>query len=198
MKYWEHEIVTTSAYLCITSYFKNIISNYFIYSGLILVIFCSNIIDFDVFIYKHEHHRYIPGYIAIKGHRGFYHYYVNWLFFDVVGLIILVILYNMFSINVLYIYLFYVFSFAVYMHILEDSVTSSGVPYKKYDDDYYKSFSFSIGKYDSFTIMFLALAISSIMFYIAYKNFGSDLNRFYSLYRFLWYIGFHIIWGFFR
>ena len=62
------------------------------------------------------------------------------------------------------------------MHIAEDAPTTTGIPVRKFDDEFYEAYSYKLGNYDSLTIMMLALTIIMVSsLFTAYNVFTKFL-----------------------
>jgi hypothetical protein len=162
--------------------------NKMFFIGLLITVFGSTFPDWDLKIFGQGSSP--EGFINIWGHRGVMHYYKTYLF------LYLLMLSGLFTVSIFYggisfIWFFAVscFIFACLAHILEDSVTTVGVPIykvvinqngeyktehkKKIEKALYKPFSFKIGNFDSAKVGFVAwgitifnITVSIYLFYV--------------------------------
>ena len=170
----EHKITTVSTYFSVMLIVSNSISKIF-FTGLLITVFGSTFPDWDLKIFGQGSSP--DGFINIWGHRGIMHYYKTYLFLYLLilsGLFIVSILYG--GIGFIWFFAVSCFIFACFAHILEDSVTTVGVPiYKvvinqneehktehkmKMEKTLYKPFSFKIGNFDSAKVGFVAWGIT--------------------------------------
>lgn len=166
MKSWEHKTTTIAIYIAsFTSAAQSLNAStlkYFSIGGT-AAFFGSFFPDLDVHIWPGGSSP--AGLIRIKGHRGIMHYYKTYLKaypVVIIALIITRLFYNFDHLFFLIIYAITCFFFAVMMHIAEDSPTTTGIPVRKFDDEFYEAYSYKLGKFDSATIILLAFLIIGI------------------------------------
>jgi membrane-bound metal-dependent hydrolase YbcI (DUF457 family) len=150
----------------------NNLTLFYYFSGAVVSYIGSTFPDIDVSIFGEG---FSPmDYIRVKGHRGVTHYYKIWLITYLLFLAFAFVFYYFFNINYIFITLFLAscFFFGIFAHILEDSVTMSGVPFYRFNKELYKSFSFKIGKYNSCRIALLSLAVFGLCIYIISLKFN--------------------------
>lgn len=175
----EHKVTTLSAYFPVMLSLTSNINKIFI-AGFFITMFGSTFPDWDIKIFGAGSSP--EGFINVYGHRGITHYYKAYLILYcliLTGLFILD-LWNG-GLNSIWFFSINCFIFACFAHILEDSVTTAGIPiYRVYEvkkcgrdkntnGDYakqktalYKSFSFKIGNFDSKAVAILAWSITLV------------------------------------
>jgi membrane-bound metal-dependent hydrolase YbcI (DUF457 family) len=166
MKTWEHRLTSVSVYSAIFSFaarYDNIVTLEYFSIGFFSTLFGAHFPDYDIKIFGPGSSP--EGFINIKGHRGIMHYHKFYIAIFIPLIILLLI--SRFYFNYLGFFSLLVFSiscffFGIFMHILEDAPTSAGIPVKKFDNKLYKSYSYKVGKFDSFSVMFLALSITAV------------------------------------
>jgi len=176
----EHKMTTISTYVAIMLVLTNSINKIFIL-GFFIMLFASTFPDWDLKFFGSGSSP--EGFINIWGHRGIMHYYKTYLFAYLLILVYFLIL-SLFYGGISPIWFFSVscFIFGCFAHILEDSVTTVGIPVYKviYNEKgkwkkVYKPFSFKVGNFDSigvegiaWGITILNIAISILMFHIKF------------------------------
>lgn len=179
MKAWEHKLTTISIYSAVYSYTaKNIDATTIKYfsAGFLLAFIGSFFPDYDIKIFGPGTSP--DGFINVKGHRGLLHYYKFYVFVFIpliLALFIARIFYNFDHMFSLIIFSISCFFFGNIMHILEDSITTVGIPIYRFNKELYKSYSYKIGNFDSIMVSLVAIFIfiGSALF-IAYNV----LNKF--------------------
>ncbi len=168
----EHKITTISTYFSAMLILTNSINKIF-FLGLFITFIGSTFPDWDLKIFGQGSSP--EGFINIWGHRGIMHYYKTYLVLYLLLLGCLFILSIFFGrIGSIWFFTISCFIFACLAHILEDSVTTVGVPIykvknqenkdkekeKKIYKALYKPFSFKIGNFDSIKVGFVAWGIT--------------------------------------
>lgn len=166
MKAWEHKATTiaiyTAAFTSAAQSLNTLTLKYFSV-GAGAAFFGAFFPDLDVHIWSGGSSP--AGLIRIKGHRGIMHYYKTYLTaypIMIVALILVRLFYNFDHLFFLIIYAVTCFFFAVTMHIAEDAPTTTGIPVRKFDDEFYEAYSYKLGRFDSSTIMLLAFLIIGV------------------------------------
>ena len=163
----EHKVTTLSAYFPVTLLLTDNIDKTII-AGFFITMFGSTFPDWDVKIFGAGSSP--KGFINVYGHRGIMHYYKAYL------ILYLLILTGLFildlwtgGLNPIWFFSISCFICACFAHILEDSVTTAGIPIcRVYDGNgkdktaLYKSFSFKIGNFDSKAVAILAWSITLV------------------------------------
>lgn len=173
----EHKVTTLSAYFPVTLLLTDNIDKTII-AGFFITMFGSTFPDWDVKIFGAGSSP--EGFINVYGHRGIMHYYKAYL------ILYLLILTGLFildlwtgGLNSIWFFSISCFICACFAHILEDSVTTAGIPiyrvyerngkdknnkggYAKQKTALYKSFSFKIGNFDSKAVAILAWSITLV------------------------------------
>ena len=166
MKAWEHKATTiaiyTAAFTSAAQSLNTLTLKYFSV-GAGAAFFGAFFPDLDIHVFKEGTSPI--GLIRIKGHRGIMHYYKIYLTtypLAIIALIIARLFYNFDHLFFLIIYAVTCFFFAAMMHIAEDAPTTTGIPVRKFDDEFYEAYSYKLGRFDSFTIMLLAFLIIGV------------------------------------
>ncbi len=173
----EHKITTLSTYISTMLLLTGVVNNIFI-GGLFITMFGSTFPDWDIKIFGSGSSP--EGFINVYGHRGVTHYYKIYLILYLLilaGLFVLSLLNG--ELNPIWFFSISCFICACFAHILEDSVTTAGIPiYRVYEvkksgaggkttivkkkTSLYKSFSFKIGNFDSKNVAILAWGVTII------------------------------------
>lgn len=168
----EHKTTTISTYFSVMLILTNSINKIFLL-GLLITLIGSTFPDWDLRIFGQGSSP--EGFINIWGHRGIMHYYKTYLvvYLLMLGcLFVLSVFYGEIGSASLWFFTGSCFIFACLAHILEDSVTTVGVPIykvkinqnqenkKKIYKSLYKPFSFKIGNFDSEKVGFVAWGIT--------------------------------------
>lgn len=166
MKGWEHRLTSVSVYSAVFSFaahYDTVTTLEYFSVGFFSTLFGAHFPDYDILIFGPGSSP--EGFINIKGHRGIMHYYKFYIAIFIPLTILLLI--SRFYFNYLGFFSLVIFSiscffFGIFMHILEDAPTSAGIPVKKFDSKLYKSYSYKIGKFDSLSVMFLAISVIAV------------------------------------
>ncbi len=161
MKAWEHRLTSVSIYSAVFSfaarYNTTAMLEYF-GIGFFSTLIGAHFPDYDILIFGPGSSP--EGLINIHGHRGIMHYYKLYMAIYIplmIFLFISSIFYDYGYVFPLMVFSISCFFFGVFMHILEDAPTTAGIPVCKHDREHYKAYSYKLGNFDSFSIMFLAL-----------------------------------------
>ncbi|MHB8292375.1 MAG: metal-dependent hydrolase [bacterium] len=161
MKAWEHRLTSISIYSAVFSFaaeYVNLTTIKYFGVGFFSTLIGAHFPDYDIKIFGPGSSP--DGFINVKGHRGIMHYYKFYIFIFlplIISLFIGRLFYSYGHFFPLIIFSILCFFFGVFMHILEDAPTTAGIPVKRHNKKLYKSYSYKVGNFDSFQVMFLAV-----------------------------------------
>ena len=161
MKAWEHRLTSVSIYSAVFSFaakYDTVATLEYFSIGFFSTLIGAHFPDYDILIFGPGSSP--EGLINVYGHRGIMHYYKPYMAIYILLMIFLFvssIFYDYGYFFPLIIFSISCFFFGVFMHILEDAPTTAGIPVCKYDKKHYKAYSYKLGNFDSFSIMFLAI-----------------------------------------
>ncbi len=163
MKAWEHRLTSVSIYSAVFSFaaqYDTATTLKYFGIGFFSTLIGAHFPDYDILIFGPGSSP--EGLINVYGHRGIMHYYKPYMAMYILLMIFLFIssiFYDYGHFFPLIIFSISCFFFGVFMHILEDAPTTAGIPVCKHDKKHYKAYSYKLGNFDSFSIMFLAVGI---------------------------------------